>query len=403
MIGSPSQLGQLQPTPTVFTMNDMRLFHHFLISAHPHIPVDHDVVWIREIPAFAHNYEYLMHSMLGLSASHLSLVTKESHSASALTHRHTAIKALNTAFSNWPLAPADAHAMLATCYALAFQSSYMEDSLSDHIISMRGCQLLSQIIMTNDLKGPFTVDLNLHCRTMEPRLQQVPSIDERLIRAAMSSLEQLEPLLQTIAVHDIETAFHAHLIATLKPLICSVSNTPALPASTQTGTSELSRLIPPASTPTPSLHPSPSSSAHPAIPFSDTPTTPSPANPVRAYASLMSLMSILTTWPQPAITHLLSPANPVSQVLLAHYIALQFILAPLRAHEGGPKTPMTGMLDWVERIGVGLEEKEGKWSEYVEWPVMLLRAIKGLVERNGGLTREDLVDVVVREPEVLLA
>jgi hypothetical protein len=36
-------------------MADMRLFHHFLITAYPHLPVGADKIWITSIPGFAHN------------------------------------------------------------------------------------------------------------------------------------------------------------------------------------------------------------------------------------------------------------------------------------------------------------------------------------------------------------
>lgn len=36
-------------------LEDMRLFHHFLITAYPHLPVGADKIWITIIPSFAHN------------------------------------------------------------------------------------------------------------------------------------------------------------------------------------------------------------------------------------------------------------------------------------------------------------------------------------------------------------
>lgn len=36
-------------------MADLRLFHHFLITAYPHLPVNADKIWITVIPSFAHN------------------------------------------------------------------------------------------------------------------------------------------------------------------------------------------------------------------------------------------------------------------------------------------------------------------------------------------------------------
>ena len=45
----------LQSTPTVFTASDMRLFHHFIISAYPHLPLGNESVWVRDIPSFSHS------------------------------------------------------------------------------------------------------------------------------------------------------------------------------------------------------------------------------------------------------------------------------------------------------------------------------------------------------------
>ena len=36
-------------------MADMRLFHHFLITAYPHLPAGGDKIWVTVIPSFAHN------------------------------------------------------------------------------------------------------------------------------------------------------------------------------------------------------------------------------------------------------------------------------------------------------------------------------------------------------------
>jgi hypothetical protein len=51
---SPRQLVRLSDTPNVFSANDMRLFHHFLIAAHPSIPTEYEAVWVRDMPAMSH-------------------------------------------------------------------------------------------------------------------------------------------------------------------------------------------------------------------------------------------------------------------------------------------------------------------------------------------------------------
>jgi hypothetical protein len=52
-IGNPVPPVQLKSTP-IFTMVDMRLFHHFIFNAYPHLPVGNDAVWISIIPAVAY-------------------------------------------------------------------------------------------------------------------------------------------------------------------------------------------------------------------------------------------------------------------------------------------------------------------------------------------------------------
>jgi hypothetical protein len=145
-----------------------------------------------------------MHAMLALSASHLSLLCVDSFSIASLIHRQQAIKGLHSAFSSWPLKPAEAHVMLATSYILAFQSQYMEDGLVDHVLSLRGCALLSQVIVTNNLKGAFVISPNLHCTTMSKRLDDVSPINIRLVCDTLASLERLTPLLENSSAHEVD-------------------------------------------------------------------------------------------------------------------------------------------------------------------------------------------------------
>jgi hypothetical protein len=58
-IQSPRSLSleaqNLQSTPTIFNASDMRLFHHFIVTAYPHLPFGNDNVWVREIASFSHS------------------------------------------------------------------------------------------------------------------------------------------------------------------------------------------------------------------------------------------------------------------------------------------------------------------------------------------------------------
>jgi hypothetical protein len=45
---------QPSASPTMFSMEDMHFFHHFMVRAYPHLPVGADSLWQGTIPAFAH-------------------------------------------------------------------------------------------------------------------------------------------------------------------------------------------------------------------------------------------------------------------------------------------------------------------------------------------------------------
>jgi hypothetical protein len=144
-------------------MADMRLFHHFLITAYPHLPVGADKIWITVIPSFAHNvslphrsgstsrcenmpnslhvdksieliekqYEYLIHSILALAASHLDATTNSNVAEQAIQHRILAVKSLNEALSVPPKTRCERDARMAAALALAFQSSHLQDGMAE--------------------------------------------------------------------------------------------------------------------------------------------------------------------------------------------------------------------------------------------------------------------------------
>lgn len=51
-ISSPS--APLQSTPTLFTGDDMRFFHHFLVNAYPPLPLSGDDIW-RDVATMSHS------------------------------------------------------------------------------------------------------------------------------------------------------------------------------------------------------------------------------------------------------------------------------------------------------------------------------------------------------------
>ncbi|ODH13484.1 hypothetical protein ACO22_07208 [Paracoccidioides brasiliensis] len=160
-------IGVLQLLPASFTIEDMRFFHHYMIAAHPYLPFGCDGVWVNDIPQLAHQHEYLMHAILSLGTSHLSLMNTlytamVSHRGLALRGLHEAIgkhhQQLHSTTDTSPTATStqthELNAMLATCYALAVQSSHIMDGFTDFLILVRGCGRLD-----NHLSAHYNAEL----------------------------------------------------------------------------------------------------------------------------------------------------------------------------------------------------------------------------------------------------
>ena len=46
---------ELHGSKLEYTGLDMRLLHHFLVEAYPHLPLGKDDIWRREVPGLAHH------------------------------------------------------------------------------------------------------------------------------------------------------------------------------------------------------------------------------------------------------------------------------------------------------------------------------------------------------------
>lgn len=85
-------------------------------------------------------YDFLMHAMLALGASHLGLLSNSDHRNAALKHRVLAIKALNEHLSTPCMSMVEGEAAFGAMMALTFQSVYMVDGLTDFLTMVRGCK-----------------------------------------------------------------------------------------------------------------------------------------------------------------------------------------------------------------------------------------------------------------------
>ncbi|EEH17469.1 hypothetical protein PABG_00032 [Paracoccidioides brasiliensis Pb03] len=242
-------IGVLQLLPASFTIEDMRFFHHYMIAAHPYLPFGCDGVWVNDIPQLAHQHEYLMHAILSLGASHLSLMntvntgleTSPSYTA-MVSHRGLALRGLHEAIGKHhqqlhsttdtsPTATStqthELNAMLATCYALAVQSSHIMDGFTDFLILVRGCGRLD-----NHLSAHYNAELRtLRLNVKDPDMYVLyphlvdgnnngddeasfVAMDMPTIQCMTVAVRALSPLLQ----HDWDWKYHELILTALEAL-----------------------------------------------------------------------------------------------------------------------------------------------------------------------------------------
>lgn len=61
----PRQVIRLSDTPAQFSVDDMRLFHHYIVAAYPSIPLEYENIWTRDIPSVSHHvsiYVLIIHT-----------------------------------------------------------------------------------------------------------------------------------------------------------------------------------------------------------------------------------------------------------------------------------------------------------------------------------------------------
>ncbi|CZR62609.1 uncharacterized protein PAC_12506 [Phialocephala subalpina] len=304
----------LQSTPTVFTLTDMRLFHHYLLDAYPHLPVGNDSAWLSQVPLIAHHNQYLMHAILGAAASHLELITGDDLSSVALHHRVRAIQGSSEALTQKNRAGSDGDALLAACYLLTFQSSYMKDGIPEFFQFVRGCSLVSNQLRDEKLPMAFFLTAQDHFEFMEKRLANLPVINSELLDGAERSLSALPPIFE-LPVHF---TFHERIIETIAALRTSS---------------------------------------------------------LQGYFKFIKIYQSINLLDNQAFTDFSDPTNTISRILIAHFFAIQLMMLPILDREWAGRTKTTPCrmnLDWVARIN---ESLPAHMKHYVDWPTAVADAV----------------------------
>ncbi|KAK5047366.1 hypothetical protein LTR84_006889 [Exophiala bonariae] len=211
-----------------FTLRDLRLFHHFLNHASPSLPLGNQGIWVRDIPQLVHEYDHLMHALLALGASHISSRTTktgntEKDNYRALEHRGRAIAGLKKAFSQNEGSPPESDAMLATCYALAFQSAHVSNGSLDFATFVRGCAMITRRIQSSNENTVFQLSTDTtQCPTNfspshvdSPLNFQLPPHLANLLTQGARAIQDTEPYM---VQHRAESNFYHGIYATLMAL-----------------------------------------------------------------------------------------------------------------------------------------------------------------------------------------
>ncbi|GAB1315714.1 hypothetical protein MFIFM68171_05924 [Madurella fahalii] len=313
-ISAPS--APLQSTPTIFTADDMRYFHHFLIAAYPALPMLADDVW-RSVACLSHSHDYLMHAMLGLAASHLDLYGGNCASQ-ALAHRVKAIQSLNRALSQPCTSAAEADARFAALFSLTFQASCMPEGMPEFLSMVRGCHILaieSMMAYDDSLFSAFTQE----------------GYSDSVRRLIGTSPLQLDAETE-IMVDDFTKSLRA-----LAPLCTSPLEVRFLAAT--------ERIIKVAK-----------------------------VSAAEAFAQFASLYSLVNHASNEEFAPFIDPGNYSAQLLLIHFILIEFGIGHISLGDIRRRFAYRKMtcIAWMERLAASLPDE---YQKYAEWPMSYVRRL----------------------------
>ncbi|KAM0564525.1 hypothetical protein ACHAPJ_000739 [Fusarium lateritium] len=156
-------------------------------------------------------HEYLMHAILGFSASEI-MRTDASVVSSAMNHRIKAIKAIKKRLAETArtsIEYEEANAMVATCYALTFQSVSLEDGLAEFLTFIRGIMIVGMQMLFRGIKPLFENMAEQDTDSLlEPLMGGLPLIQKGYVDSVVEAITNLKPLCK----EQVEIEYHQHLV-----------------------------------------------------------------------------------------------------------------------------------------------------------------------------------------------
>lgn len=151
-----------------------------------------------------------MHAILGFAASEL-MATDYSLVTAAMNHRVKAIKAIKKRLaeaSRSATSHEEANALVATCFALTFQSVSLEDGLAEYMTFIRGIVIVGMQMMFKGIKPIFsTMFEEQQDEILAPVMEHLPLIQKGWADSALEAITNLRPL----CVEPVEIEYHQKL------------------------------------------------------------------------------------------------------------------------------------------------------------------------------------------------
>ncbi|RYO86292.1 hypothetical protein DL764_009031 [Monosporascus ibericus] len=256
-----------------------------------------------------------MHAVLGLAASDLmrkdpSLVTP------AMMHRVKAINAIKKSLAKAPNSSTfeEGNALLATCFALTFQSVSLEDGMAEYMTFCRGLLIVAIQMYYKGSKFIFNNWMGDDQKALlKPLMETIPPIRREWTDMAIASISALQPLCK----HQLEVEYCQLLKEWAETLYTSS---------------------------------------------------------FQAYLLLSKHYGWWIQIPQESFAYLINPENQVCLLLATHWIALKKIMATITDAENRVNTssqprdgdPDIGMARWLKYLNRQIHDEH---REYNHWPM----------------------------------
>lgn len=161
-----------------------------------------------------------MHAILGYAASELSH-SDTSLVPTAMNHRIKAIRSIKKRLSDSSRTDTsyeEANALIATCFALTFQSVSLDDGLAEYMTFIRGIMIVGMQMMFKGIKPIFGNLLEQNQDDiLAPYMEGLPLIQRGWAEAAVEAIANLRPL----CVQQVEIEYYEQLLEVAEQLLAN--------------------------------------------------------------------------------------------------------------------------------------------------------------------------------------